>query len=92
MLTSSKVFNDIPTHSMPPPANFVIADLNTEADKRAFLNSMTKPKIKEWLREQFRVGIKNFDRTAKHEVVEHIVKTWNDLMAKQVQLMKHCKE
>ena len=77
---------------MPPPSRYVIADLDNDSDKRAYLNSMTKPDIKKWLSDQFRARIKNFDRTAKHAVVEHIIKTWNDLMAKQVQLMKHCKE
>jgi hypothetical protein len=63
--------------------NFVIADLGTDAEKRSFLNSMTKPNIKAWLRDNFKARITNFDRTAKHAIIEHFVKTWNDLMKKQ---------
>ena len=72
--------------------NFIIADLDNDSDKRAYLNSMTKPEIKKWLSEEFGARITNFDRTAKHAVVEHIIKTWNDLMAKQVQLIKIVKD
>ena len=66
--------------------NYVIADLTSDSEVRAFMNSMTKPRIKEFLLEQFAVKITNFDRTAKPKLIEHIVTTWSQLKAKQVSL------
>jgi hypothetical protein len=69
---------------MPPPSSFIIADLNTDGEKRKFLNSMTKAKLKEWLKEEFKCKISNFDRTTKPMVIEHIMGSWSELLAKKV--------
>ncbi len=66
--------------------NYVIADLTSDSEVRAFMNSMTKPQIKLFLIVQFDTKITNFDRTAKPKLIEFIVTTWSQLKAKQVSL------
>ena len=68
-----------PTHSMPPPS-FIIADLDNESEIRDFLNSLTKPKIKDFLKDVCGVRVSNFDRIVKHKLIEHLVSTWTEIM------------
>jgi hypothetical protein len=58
---------------------FIIADLHTESDRRAFLQSMTKPKIKEFLT-HYGLRIKNYDRITKPKIIEFIVAKWPTIL------------
>ena len=60
--------------------HFTIADLTTEGEIREFLQSLTKPQIKEFLKTQCLIHITNFDRTTKPKLIEQIIKSWDTVL------------
>ena len=65
--------------AMASSSSFIIADLENESDIRKFMHSMTKPAIKQFLKEKCGIHIRNFDRTSKPTIIELIVQTWGEI-------------